>query len=38
MLCYMYVGFKIIDPDLDAGIDLKKEYETALAMHGGETE
>lgn len=36
MLCYMFVGFKIIDPALDAGIDLNEEYHAALQMHEGD--
>ena len=32
LVCIMYAGFKELDPTLDAGIDLKAEYEAALAM------
>jgi tetratricopeptide (TPR) repeat protein len=32
LISYMYVGFKKISPDVDAGFDLSKEYEAALAM------
>lgn len=30
----MYTAFKQIDPKMDAGIDLQREYEAALAMRG----
>jgi len=30
----MYVGFKRIDPAMDVGFDLSKEYEAALSLHG----
>ncbi len=33
MVCIEYVGFKIIDPSLDIGFDLSKEYSTAESMH-----
>jgi Tfp pilus assembly protein PilF len=33
MLAMMYVGFKKIDPQLNASIDLKDAYETALTMY-----
>lgn len=29
LLCYMYVGFKILQPDADIGFDLSKEFEAA---------
>jgi len=29
LLCYMYVGFKILKPDVDIGFDLSKEFEAA---------
>ncbi len=32
LISYMYVGFKKISPDLDAGFDLSKEYGAALVM------
>lgn len=32
MLCYMYAAFQIIDPSVDVGINLSKEYETAKGM------
>ncbi len=32
LLSYMYVGLKQIDPQVDAGIDLEKEYNAALDM------
>lgn len=32
LVCYMYVGFKMIDPDLDIGIDLSGEYRQALDL------
>lgn len=34
LVSYMYVGFKMIDPDLDIGLDLSEEYEQALGMFG----
>jgi hypothetical protein len=30
----MYTAFKQIDPKMDAGIDLQREYDTALALQG----
>ncbi len=33
LVCYMYVGFQIIEPTLDIGIDLSKEYNSAKQMH-----
>ena len=32
LLSYMYVGLKEIEPGLDSGIDLGKEYQQALAL------
>lgn len=32
MVCYMYAGFQIIDPSLDVGFDLAKEYKMAKQM------
>lgn len=32
LLCYMYVGFRQIDPTVDIGTDLAAEYEAAEAM------
>lgn len=32
LFCFMYVGFKIIKPDIDIGFDLSKEYAAAQAM------
>lgn len=34
LLCYMYVGFQIIKPDVDIGFDLSKEFEMAEKMLG----
>ena len=36
LLCYMYVGFQIIDPSVDVGADLSDEYQAALTMFEGE--
>lgn len=33
LTCCMYVGFQMIDPTLDVGIDLSKEYNSAKQMH-----
>ena len=33
LVCYMYVGTRILAPDADPGIDLAHEYETALELH-----
>ena len=33
LLCLMYVGFKIIEPTLDTGLDYKDAYELALEVH-----
>ncbi|MFZ0791014.1 MAG: tetratricopeptide repeat protein, partial [Chromatiaceae bacterium] len=35
VLCFMHVGIKQIDPGQGSGFDIDKEYETAVAMHGG---
>lgn len=32
LVCYMYVGFKRIEPGLDAGFELSREYEKARAL------
>ena len=32
LVSYMYVGFKMIDPVIDVGIDLSQEYEEALKL------
>jgi tetratricopeptide (TPR) repeat protein len=32
LLCTMYTGFQMIDPAVDVGADLSKEYQAALAM------
>ena len=32
LLCYMYVGFKMIDPTVDIGADLSEEYQEALKI------
>jgi tetratricopeptide (TPR) repeat protein len=32
LLCLMYSAFKVIDPNVDLGFDLSKEYETAKLM------
>ncbi len=34
MMCLMYAGFKRFAPELDPGMDLQKEYEQALLLHG----
>jgi tetratricopeptide (TPR) repeat protein len=34
LVCYMYVGFKLIAPQKDIGIDLSEEYRTALRLVG----
>jgi len=38
LLSYMYVGLKQLDPELDSGIDLEKEYEAALDMFRQESQ
>ena len=32
LFSYMYVGFQIIDPSADLGLDISKEYEEALKL------
>jgi tetratricopeptide (TPR) repeat protein len=32
LVCYMYIGFKMIDPSMDIGFDLSHEYEAAKAL------
>jgi len=32
LVCYVYVGFKKIDPSIDVGIDLSDEYSAALKL------
>jgi tetratricopeptide (TPR) repeat protein len=32
LLCYMYVGFRILDENLDIGADLSSEYKAALQL------
>ena len=32
LLCYMYVGFKLLEPDIDIGFDLSEEFSAAKAM------
>jgi hypothetical protein len=32
LVSYMYVGFKMIAPERDIGIDLSEEYKTALKL------
>jgi tetratricopeptide (TPR) repeat protein len=34
LLCIEYVGFKIIDPNVDIGFDISAEYAEALRLHG----
>lgn len=36
LVCYMYVGFKLIASDMDIGIDLSAEYATALKLSNSE--
>lgn len=36
LVCYMYAGFQIIDPSLDVGVDLSKEYQFAKKLSGSE--
>jgi len=33
LLCLMYTGFKIIEPDLDTGLDFADAYKMALDVH-----
>lgn len=35
LLCLMHVGFRMFDPEADAGTGLDREYEAAIAMRGG---
>ena len=34
LLCIEYVGFQYLDPSVDLGFDLSKEYGEALKLHG----
>jgi len=34
LVCMMYVGFQQINPEMDVGIDLSKEYEQAKKLYG----
>jgi hypothetical protein len=36
LVCYMYVGFRKIDPSLDVGVPLSDEYALALKLFEGE--
>jgi tetratricopeptide (TPR) repeat protein len=36
LLCYMYVGFKLVDPTVDVGADFDKEYEAAYSLFRSE--
>ncbi len=36
LLCYMYVGFKLVNPEIDIGFDLSKEYSAAKAMYSSQ--
>lgn len=36
LVSYMYVGFKMIDPKLNIGLDLSEEYEQALGLFSKE--
>jgi tetratricopeptide (TPR) repeat protein len=36
LVSYMYVGFKMIDPKKDIGLDLSEEYKQALGLFGKE--
>jgi tetratricopeptide (TPR) repeat protein len=36
LVSYMYVGFKMIDPKLDVGLDLSEEYKQALGLFSKE--
>ncbi|MHA1279514.1 MAG: tetratricopeptide repeat protein [Candidatus Helarchaeota archaeon] len=38
LLCLEYVAFTIIDPDMDIGFDLSKEYEMALNLYNQKKE
>ncbi|WP_139559698.1 tetratricopeptide repeat protein [Methylotetracoccus oryzae] len=35
IVCMMHVGLKQIDPNLDSGFDIDKEYAAAQALHSG---
>ena len=35
LLCFMYVGFKILKPEIDMGFDLSKEYSVARTLFHG---
>jgi hypothetical protein len=35
LLCLQYVGFHLLDPTIDVGIDLSAEYQAALEIHSG---
>ena len=37
LLCYEYVGFKIIDPTVDIGFDIAADYEEACLGSGWRT-
>ena len=37
LVSYMYVGFKMIDPKQDIGLDLSEEYKKALELFGKES-
>ncbi len=32
LVCFMYVGWQSVEPSIDLGVDMKAEYEAALAM------
>ena len=34
LLCIEYVRFQVINPSLDLGFDLSREYQAAWAMYG----
>ena len=36
LVSYMYVGFKLLSPEIDIGFDLAKEYETAKRLYDHE--
>jgi tetratricopeptide (TPR) repeat protein len=36
LISYMYVGFKMIDPTLDIGLDLSEEYKQAIGLFSKE--
>jgi hypothetical protein len=33
LICLQYVGFQLLDPTIDVGIDLSAEYQAALEIH-----